>query len=220
MPFIVGPGGINAAGRSSAFHRNQRMVPESLPENIMADTWRDLAHRMGLSDGGDPDARYIAAIRDGTLARRIETCEPVRQSTVCAGLDMLRSLGMESDAVMRRVASDEVAMYAGSSFSSMDDCTLGGLIGHLLRGGRAGAEAPLTLAFINDFAAMGALADDHALRRFAGGDAPGHRRARRPFSTNAGFTLGESARLPVLMRQRYWSPGSTCPCRICPSAST
>lgn len=63
------------------------------------------------------------------------------------------------------------------------------------------AEAPVTPEIIEGYRTMGALAEDEDLARLdgrSGADAD-HRRAVRPFSSNCGFTLAESAAFTVLM---------------------
>ncbi len=63
------------------------------------------------------------------------------------------------------------------------------------------SEAPITPDIIEAFANMGALADDHGLLQLdahLGRTTPDHRRACRPFGTNIGFTLAESAQFFVL----------------------
>jgi acetoacetyl-[acyl-carrier protein] synthase len=64
------------------------------------------------------------------------------------------------------------------------------------------AEAPILPEIIDGYSAMGALATDDELRQLDGlasEEAVNHRRACRPFSTNKGFTLGESAQFIILM---------------------
>ena len=61
------------------------------------------------------------------------------------------------------------------------------------------SEAPLVPEIIEGFRVMGALATDESLCTLDGVDTPDNRRACRPFSTNTGFTLGESAQFIVLM---------------------
>jgi acetoacetyl-[acyl-carrier protein] synthase len=63
------------------------------------------------------------------------------------------------------------------------------------------AEAPILPEIMEGYSAMGALATDDNLRELDGlaADAPvNHRRACRPFSTNKGFTISESAQFIVL----------------------
>jgi acetoacetyl-[acyl-carrier protein] synthase len=87
LPVIVGFGGFNAAGRGSGHHAYRRMVLESLPVAERQETLAGLAVMMGLlkyeegvyRDNGDRsyqlteiEAHFGAAIRDGTLIRRIE----------------------------------------------------------------------------------------------------------------------------------------------------
>src|SRR5690554_5120931 len=88
LPVIVGFGGINAAGRSSAHHGYRRLVLDRLPRAEAEATLRNLAVLMGLLRPQGPswcDAQgmpvdveaWITANRqlllDGTLIRRLET---------------------------------------------------------------------------------------------------------------------------------------------------
>lgn len=61
------------------------------------------------------------------------------------------------------------------------------------------AEAPIEPAIIDGFRVMGALATDEQLCALDQSSEVNHRRACRPFSTNIGFTLAESAQFFVLM---------------------
>lgn len=61
------------------------------------------------------------------------------------------------------------------------------------------AEAPIVFDVIEGFRVMGALATDQSLCDLDQSSIPNHRRACRPFSTNAGFTLAESAQFFVIM---------------------
>jgi acetoacetyl-[acyl-carrier protein] synthase len=61
------------------------------------------------------------------------------------------------------------------------------------------AEAPITPSVIEGYRTMGALAEDEALMALDSSTAPNNRRACRPFSSNAGFTLAESSVWIVLM---------------------
>ena len=62
------------------------------------------------------------------------------------------------------------------------------------------AEAPVTPSIIEGFRVMGALAEDHQLRKLDGDvEQVDNRRACRPFSSNAGFTIAESAQFVMLM---------------------
>lgn len=61
------------------------------------------------------------------------------------------------------------------------------------------AEAPVTPAAIEGYRTMGALTEDEALMALDNSDAPDNRRACRPFSSNAGFTMAESSVWIVLM---------------------
>ena len=64
------------------------------------------------------------------------------------------------------------------------------------------SEAPVTPEVMEGYSTMGALATDDALRKLDGQSAdenPDWRRACRPFSDNAGFTISESGQFFVLM---------------------
>jgi len=62
-----------------------------------------------------------------------------------------------------------------------------------------GAEAPITPEILEGFCAMGALAEDEQIKALDGSDEVDNRRACRPFSDNAGFTIAEAAHYFVLM---------------------
>lgn len=60
-------------------------------------------------------------------------------------------------------------------------------------------EAPVTPELVEAFRTMGALAEDEALMALDGSNEPDNRRACRPFSSNAGFTISEAGVFIVLM---------------------
>ncbi|MCH9757463.1 MAG: beta-ketoacyl synthase [Gammaproteobacteria bacterium] len=62
-----------------------------------------------------------------------------------------------------------------------------------------GVEAPLMPEIVEGFRVMGALATDKELSDMDGTTETNHRRACRPFSTNAGFTLAEAGQFVILM---------------------
>lgn len=87
LPVIVGFGGINPSGRSSAHHGYRRLIIDLLDQNSARETYADLAQLMGLTRNengqvvdGDGDAisqatiaeRYAQQIKDNTLIRRLE----------------------------------------------------------------------------------------------------------------------------------------------------
>lgn len=61
------------------------------------------------------------------------------------------------------------------------------------------AEAPVVAELMEGYRVMGALAEDHQLCALDGSEEPDNRRACRPFSDNAGFTMGESSQFVMLM---------------------
>lgn len=61
------------------------------------------------------------------------------------------------------------------------------------------SETPIVFDIIEGFRVMSALATDHSLCELDKTAKPNHRRACRPFSTNTGFTLAESAQFFIIM---------------------
>ncbi len=347
LPVIVGMGGINAAGRTSGFHSYKRMVCDVLSDEELANTWSDLANRMGILHEAGISEATIHAIKQGTLVRRIDNFDPdhvrchhkarldssvlpasliikkaklpVRLAVTCqiealdnkevsvsvegqldilvpdsmripvssagnipAGFDpgklyhsphhprgltltvygasdALNSIGIEWDELLTHIKPDEVAVYGGSALAQIDDHSLAGIVGQPLMGNRinskmmalslaempadfinsyiinsvgttgnnvgacatflynlrlglldiqsgkakivivGNAEAPIVPEVIEGFRVMGALATDEDLCALDQSDTVDNRRACRPFSSNAGFTLAEAAQFVVLM---------------------
>jgi len=302
LPVIVGMGGINAAGRTSGFHSYKRMVYNSLSDNIMHNTWQDLATRMQLSPN------QIDEILAGTLVRQIDIFDPNNvyghkavevsgqklftpaysamavqsagmiprgfdlgklysshnhprglMMTVYGMSDALSSLGIEWQSILEKVHPDRISVYAGSALSQVDENSLAGLVELPLKGKRVNskmmplslaempadfinsyilnsigttghnmgacatflynlrqgirdiqhgeadvvivgsAEAPVNPVIIDGFAAMSALSTDDDLRKLDGVLTPDYRRSCRPFSTNTGFVIAESAQFAILM---------------------
>jgi len=61
------------------------------------------------------------------------------------------------------------------------------------------SEAPVVADVMDGYTAMGALATDQGLMDLDGSDSADYRRASRPFSSNCGFTMGESSQYIMLM---------------------
>lgn len=62
-----------------------------------------------------------------------------------------------------------------------------------------GAEAPIEPEVIEGFKAMGALAEDAQIASLDNSETCNNRRASRPFSENAGFTIGEASQFFIVM---------------------
>ena len=62
-----------------------------------------------------------------------------------------------------------------------------------------GAEAPIEPEVLEGFKAMGALAEDAQIAAIDNTEECDNRRASRPFSENAGFTIGEASQFFILM---------------------
>jgi len=61
------------------------------------------------------------------------------------------------------------------------------------------SEAPVVAEVIEGYRTMGALAEDEQLMALDNSEVPNYRRACRPFSSNTGFTVAESAVYTVIM---------------------
>jgi len=61
------------------------------------------------------------------------------------------------------------------------------------------SEAPVVADVMDGYTAMGALATDQGLMDLDGSNSADYRRASRPFSSNCGFTMGESSQYIMLM---------------------
>lgn len=61
------------------------------------------------------------------------------------------------------------------------------------------SEAPVVSDVMDGYTAMGALATDQALMNLDGTSTPDYRRSSRPFSSNCGFTMGESSQYIMLV---------------------
>lgn len=61
------------------------------------------------------------------------------------------------------------------------------------------SEAPVVADVMDGYTAMGALATDQGLQELDGTLTADYRRASRPFSSNCGFTMGESSQYIMLM---------------------
>ncbi|GGX51005.1 beta-ketoacyl synthase [Saccharospirillum salsuginis] len=61
------------------------------------------------------------------------------------------------------------------------------------------SEAPVVPEIMEGFRIMGALAEDEQLKQLDQSETADNRRACRPFSSNAGFTMAESSQFMVLM---------------------
>jgi len=202
----------------------------------------------GLPTGFDPGSLYKSHHHPRGL-----------QLSIYGISDALNSMGIEWDDVLEHIKPDQVAVYAGSALSQVDENSLAGMIAQPLLGQRinskmmalslsempadfvnsyvinsvgmtghnvgacatflynlkqglesiqsgqarvaivGGVEAPIVPEIVEGFRVMGALATDKELMDIDGVTEVNNRRACRPFSTNAGFTLAEAAQFVVLM---------------------
>lgn len=131
------------------------------------------------------------------------------QNTLTGGRTSSKMMALS----LAEMAADFINGYminsAGSTGTNMGACA--SLLYNLRQGvmdiqsGKARAvivgntEAPIVPAVMDGFHVMGALASDEKLKVLDHTDVVDNRRACRPFSTNAGFTIAESAQFIILM---------------------
>lgn len=233
--------------KSKSQQENIKLTPNQallLPETVAL----QVSSAGGLPSGFDPGALYKSHHHPRGL-----------KLSIYGASDALNSMGIEWQDVLEQIKPDEVAVYAGSALSQVDECALGGIFSQPLLGERVnskmmalslsempadfinsyvinsvgltghnvgacatflynlkqgfesiqsgqvkvaivgGVEAPLVPEVLEGFRVMSALVTDKELADLDGVEVPDHRRACRPFSTNAGFTLAEAGQFVVLM---------------------
>ncbi|MEM0954316.1 MAG: beta-ketoacyl synthase [Pseudomonadota bacterium] len=254
------------------FRMQSRHLPDPLPAAWRVEPIDDARVHVEVDQGMlflHPTHRRAAVQAAGQLPQGFDPAAlyPSRnhprglQMTVFAASDALGGAGLDWDLLRQQLPPDQVAVYAGSGMSQLDNNGSGGMLKARLNGrkvtskqcplgfaempadfinayvlgslGSTGtnmgacasflynlrqavgdiqsgrcrlalvgsAEAPITPEIMDGYATMGALASDKALRALDGlpEDAmPDHRRACRPFSSNCGFTIAESAQITIL----------------------
>ena len=129
------------------FELSKRQLPDHLPEGWRVE--RINGTRVHVVIGGDcellvPDRREIGVGAAGMVpmgfdpkAHYAARSHPrALQLAVFGASDALGSLGLEWSEVLSRVAPDQVATYAGSALSQLDEEGNGGLVGNRHRGKR------------------------------------------------------------------------------------
>ena len=139
------------AGQPLSFITLRKHLPEPLPSDwtvdelnasevlvtlhdnceFKVDSYRALPVKSAgqLPSGFDPCALYNARFHPRGLAM-----------TIVGVTDALRATGIEWQTIMQHVAPDEVAVFAGSIMSQLDENGFGGLMQSRLKGGRVTAK--------------------------------------------------------------------------------
>src|SRR3990167_4418074 len=139
---VTGP-----AGKPLSFITLRKQLPEPLPSDWTVEALNDNDVQVTLYDGCDikvDSYRELPVKSAGQLPSGFEPGELYAsrfhprglQLTVVAATDALRSLGLPWQTIVEQVAPDEIAVYASSAMSQLDENSFGGLMQSRLKGGR------------------------------------------------------------------------------------
>lgn len=139
------------AGKPFSFITLAKQLPEPLPSDwaieplnqtevlvtvydgcdIKVDSYRPLPVKSAgqLPSGFEPGDLYASRFHPRGL-----------QMTIVAATDALRSSGIEWKTIVDRVQPDEIAVFASSAMSQLDENSFGGLMQSRLKGGRVSAK--------------------------------------------------------------------------------
>jgi acetoacetyl-[acyl-carrier protein] synthase len=135
----------------------RKQLPEPLPANWSVEELDEQQVRVTLHDSCDfkvDSYRALAVKSAGQLPSGFEPGELYHshfhprglQLAVVGATDALRSTGLPWSDILAQVQPDEVAVFAGSGMSQMDDNGFGGMLQARLKGGRVTAkQCPLGL---------------------------------------------------------------------------
>lgn len=143
---VTGP-----AGKPLSFITLRKQLPEPLPSDWTVEALNDNDVQVTLYDGCDikvDSYRNLPVKSAGQLPSGFEPGELYAsrfhprglQLTVVAATDALRSIGLPWQTIVDQVAPDEIAVYASSIMSQLDENGFGGLLQSRLKGGRVTAK--------------------------------------------------------------------------------
>ena len=139
---VTGP-----AGKPLSFITLRKQLPEPLPSDWTVEALNDNDVQVTLYDGCDikvDSYRNLPVKSAGQLPTGFEPGELYAsrfhprglQMTIVAATDALRSIGLPWQTIVDQVAPDEIAVYASSAMSQLDENSFGGLMQSRLKGGR------------------------------------------------------------------------------------
>ncbi len=145
------------AGKPFSFITLAKQLPEPLPTDWVVEPLNDNDVMVTVYDGCDlkvDSYRPLAVKSAGQLPSGFEPGEHYAsrfhprglQLTIVAATDALRSTGIEWSQIINRVQPDEVAVFASSAMSQLDDNSFAGVMQSRLKGHRVSAkQLPLGL---------------------------------------------------------------------------
>ncbi|MBF7730056.1 beta-ketoacyl synthase [Pseudomonas sp. N040] len=139
------------AGKPLEFITLRKHLPEPLPSDWIVEELNETDVQVTLYDGCDikvDSFRALPVKSAGQLPTGFDPAELYAsrfhprglQMAVVAATDALRSTGIEWSTILEHVAPDEVAVYASSAMSQLDENSFGGLMQSRLKGGRVTAK--------------------------------------------------------------------------------
>ena len=210
-PFSVSSAGRLPEGFDPGSLYNSRFHPRGLQMTVFAASdclqssgldWQQLMAKVAPDQVAVYAGSALAQVDEDSLLGLIAS--PLRGGRVSSKMMALSLAEMPADFVNSYIINS-----VGATGTNMGACAT--FLYNLRQGandikeGRAkvvlvgNAEAPVNPQIMEGFRVMGALAEDHQLCALDGSDSPDNRRACRPFSTNCGFTMAESAQFVMLM---------------------
>lgn len=145
------------AGKPFSFITLAKQLPEPLPTDWVVEPLNDSDVLVTVYDGCDlkvDSYRALPVKSAGQLPTGFEPGEHYAsrfhprglQLTIVAATDALRSTGIEWSEIVNRVQPDEIAVFASSAMSQLDDNSFGGVMQSRLKGNRVSAkQLPLGL---------------------------------------------------------------------------
>ncbi|UAW98539.1 beta-ketoacyl synthase [Halopseudomonas nanhaiensis] len=139
------------AGKPFSFITLAKQLPEPLPSDWVVEPLNDTEVMVTMYDGCDmklDSYRPLPVKSAGQLPSGFDPAELYAsrfhprglQMTIIAATDALRSSGLEWKTIVDRVQPDEVAVFASSAMSQLDENSFGGLMQSRLKGNRVSAK--------------------------------------------------------------------------------
>ena len=139
------------AGKPFSFIPLAKQLPEPLPSDWAVEPLNDSDVMVTVYDGCDlkvDSFRALPVKSAGQLPSGLEPGELYAsrfhprglQLTIVAATDALRSVGIDWQTIANAVEPDEVAVFASSAMSQLDENSFGGLMQSRLKGGRVSAK--------------------------------------------------------------------------------
>ena len=139
------------AGKPFSFITLAKQLPEPLPSDWAIEALNDSEVLVTVYDGCDlkvDSFRALPVKSAGQLPSGLEPGELYAsrfhprglQLTIVAATDALRSVGIDWQTIANSVEPDEVAVFASSAMSQLDENSFGGLMQSRLKGGRVSAK--------------------------------------------------------------------------------